>query len=133
MIFSEYLRIFYANNIRGGCTRWAQPTWARQQPQARPGGLWSPHGTPHLPLHTTSSLTSRQNLHCSLSRVLALKPSDFHLFAQSSVSKTVLGDCFWYVTPSFVQLVFVLVVYILNNQLLLVLLQMSLHVEFLEF
>src|SRR3989337_520057 len=58
--FSEYLRIFGANNISGRCTRWAQPTWARQDPQARPGGLWSPRGPPHLSLHPTSSLTSRK-------------------------------------------------------------------------
>ena len=43
-IFSEYLRIFGANNIRGRCTRWAQPTWAREDAQARSGGLWSPCG-----------------------------------------------------------------------------------------
>ena len=32
-------------------------------------------------------------LHCSLSRVLELKPADFDLFSRSSVSETVLGDC----------------------------------------
>ena len=32
-------------------------------------------------------------LHCSLSRVLALKPADFDLFARSSVSETISGDC----------------------------------------
>src|SRR3990170_2689951 len=96
MIFSEYLRISGANNIKGRCPRWAQPTWARQDPQARPGGLWSPRGPPHLSLHPTSSPTSRKNHHCSLSRVLALKPADFDLFARSSVSETVSGDC---VTP----------------------------------
>ena len=34
--------------------------------------------------------------HCSLSlsRVLALKPADFDLFAQSSISETVVGHCF---------------------------------------
>ena len=88
MIFSEYLRIFGANNTRGRCTRWAQPTWAF------PGGLWSPRGPPHLPLHPTSSPTSRKkNPHCSLSRVLELKPVDFDLFARSSVFETISGDC----------------------------------------
>ena len=57
----------------------------------------------------------KENLHCSLSRVLALKPTDFDLFARSSVSKTVSGVVAWYVTPSFVQLVFVLVIYTLNK------------------
>ena len=32
-------------------------------------------------------------LHCSLSRVLALKPTDFVLFARSSVFENVSGDC----------------------------------------
>ena len=92
--FPDYFWISSANNIRGRCTRWAQPTWARQHPQACPGGLWSPRGPPHLSLYTTSSPTSRKkNLHCSLSRVLAHKPADFDLFARSSVSKTVSGDC----------------------------------------
>ena len=30
----------------------------------------------------------------SLSRVLALKPGDFDLFARSSIFETVLGDCY---------------------------------------
>ena len=57
--------------------------------------LWVvvPMWAPHLPLHPTSSLTSRKNLHCSLSRVLELKPADFDLFARSSVFETVPGDC----------------------------------------
>ena len=38
-------------------------------------------------------LPSEKNLHRSLSRVLELKPADFDLFAQSSVSETVSGDC----------------------------------------
>ena len=41
-----------------------------------------------------SSPTSRKNHHCSLSRVLALEPEIFDLFAQSSVSETILGDCY---------------------------------------
>ena len=45
--------------------------------------LFTPHH--HLP--------PEKNLHCSLSRVLALKPADFDLFARSSVSETVSEDC----------------------------------------
>ena len=45
--------------------------------------LFIPHH--HLP--------PEKNHHCSLSYVLALKPADFDLFARSSVSKTVSGDC----------------------------------------
>ena len=36
----------------------------------------------------------KKNLHCSLSRVLELKPADFDLFARSSVSKTISRDCY---------------------------------------
>ena len=34
-----------------------------------------------------------KNLHFSLSHVLELKPADFDLFARSSISETVSGDC----------------------------------------
>ena len=43
--------------------------------------LFSPHH--HLP--------PENNPHCSLSRVLELKPADFDLFARSSVSKLFRG------------------------------------------
>ena len=79
-----------------GTTHLGTPT-----PQARPGGLWSPRGPPHLPLHPTSSLTSRKNPHCSLSRVLELKPADFDLFARSSISETILGIC-WLICDSII-------------------------------
>ena len=46
--------------------------------------LFTPHH--HLP--------PGKILHCYVSRVLALKPADFDLFARSFVSKTVLGDCY---------------------------------------
>ena len=75
-----------------------------------------PHVAPlTYPFTPHHHLPPEKNLHCSLSRVLALKPADFDLFARSSVSETVLGDCSRYVTPPFVQLVFVSMVYILNN------------------
>ena len=115
-IFSEYFWISGANNISGRCTRWAQPTWARQDPQAHPSGLWSPCGPPHLSLDTTSSLTSRKNspllsLPCSCSQTRRFR---------SVCSKLCFQNCFgglllamW--LHHFVQLVFVLVLYILNN------------------
>ena len=68
-LFSKYFWISGANNITGRCTRWAQPTWACQDPQARPGGLWSPRGPPHLLLLPTSLHSPRKNsLSLSLSR-----------------------------------------------------------------
>ena len=51
----------------------------------------------------------------ALSRVLALKPMDFDLFARSSISKLFWRIATWYVTPPLLQLVFALVDYILNN------------------
>ena len=41
----DYLRNIGANKHQRGATRWAQPTWARQAPQAPPGGLWPPRPT----------------------------------------------------------------------------------------
>src|SRR6266516_705211 len=93
MIFFEYLRITSANNIRGRCTRWAQPTWARQDPRRALVGC-CPHAGPltHL-LIPHHHLPPEKNHHCSLSRVLALKPADFDLFARISISETASGDC----------------------------------------
>lgn len=61
----------------------------------------------HLPLEKIR--------HCSLSRVLALKPTVSISLLEAPFSKLFRGIVAWYVTPPFVQLVFVLVVYILNN------------------
>ena len=44
--------------------------------------------------HVTTYLQEKITIALSLSRVLALKPVDFNLFARSSVSDTVLGDCY---------------------------------------
>ena len=118
-IFFEYLRISGANNMRGRCTRWAQPTWARQDPQAHPGGLWSPRGPPHLSLHPTSSPTSRKKSpfpSLSLSLVFLLSiPRILISLLEAPFPKLFRGIVAWYVTPLFVQLVFSLMVYVLNN------------------
>ena len=53
--------------------------------------------------------------HCSLSCVLALKPTVSISLLEALSPKLFRGIVAWYVTPPFVQLVFVLVVYILNN------------------
>ena len=47
--FMEYIRIIGANNYQRGPTRWAQPTWERRGPQARPGGC-ALLGPPPVPL-----------------------------------------------------------------------------------
>ena len=61
--------------------------------------LFIPHH--HLP--------PEKNPHCSLPRVLELKPADFNLLLEAPFPKLFRGIVAWYVTPSFVQLVFVLV------------------------
>jgi hypothetical protein len=61
---------------------------------ARRGGLWSPPGPPHLLFSPLRPLPLEKNHHCSISRVLALEPEIFDLFARSSVFETVLGDCY---------------------------------------
>ena len=43
--FMEYLRNIGANKYQRWATRWAQPTWARQGAQARPGGCCPPRPT----------------------------------------------------------------------------------------
>ena len=67
--------------------------------------LFIPHH--HLPLEKIH--------HCSLSRILALKPTDSISLVEAPFPKLFRGIVAWYVTPPFVQLVFALVVYILNN------------------
>ena len=39
-IFMGYMMDIGANKYQRGATKWAQPTWARQGAQVRPGGLW---------------------------------------------------------------------------------------------
>ena len=79
-----------------------------------PGAPWwvvVPMWAPSL-ISLTNVITYLQKnspfLSLSLSPVLALKPADFDLFARSSISKTILGDCYLVCDSS-------LVVYILNN------------------
>ena len=43
--FIEYLINTGANKYQRGATRWAQPTWVRQEAQARPGGCCPPRPT----------------------------------------------------------------------------------------
>ena len=104
----EYLIIFGTENTSGG------------QPPAHEGGGHAPlprgpHVAPlHLVLHPHTSSSSQKNHHPAQAQVLAHFAAIFDLLAQSSIHKTVLGDCSSYVTPPMVQLVFVLVLYLLQ-------------------
>ena len=51
--------------------------------------MWAPS---LIPLHHIITYLQKNSPLLSLSRVLALKPTDFDLFARSFVSKTVPGD-----------------------------------------
>ena len=51
-------------------------------------------GDIHIPVEIKITIALSLSLSLSLSRVLALKPVDFDLFARSSVSETVLGNCY---------------------------------------
>ena len=59
--FMEYLRNIGANNYQRGPTRWAQPTWARQGAQVRPGGLCPPRPTSGAHLLVYKSFWPRKN------------------------------------------------------------------------
>ena len=60
-IFMEYIRIIGENYYQRGATRWAQPTWARQAPLARPGGSWPPRPTSGAHLLVYKSFWPRKN------------------------------------------------------------------------
>ena len=51
----EYLGIYRVKRGCGRPPRWAQPTWVRLGPQARPGGLCPPRGTPQVLLRPIGS------------------------------------------------------------------------------
>ena len=59
--FIKYMMNIGANNYHRGPTRWAQPTWGRQAPQARPGGLWPPRPTSGAHLLVYKSFLPRKN------------------------------------------------------------------------
>ena len=60
-LHGDFLWNFGANNYQRGPTRWAQPTWAHQGAQARPGGLCSPRPTSGAHLLVYRSFWPRKN------------------------------------------------------------------------
>ena len=61
--------------------------------QGAPSGLVDPVGPHSLIPAAHSLLLPLEKITSSLSRVLALKPVDFDLFARSSISETISRDC----------------------------------------
>ena len=90
-----------------------------------------PHVDPlHLFQHPHTSSSSRKNHPISQTRVLARFSAIFDLLAQSPFTKLLWGIVLRYVTPPMVQLVFVLVLYLLQIFAAKVTLFLSLHVKF---
>ena len=54
--FLEYLGVYREKKGYGRPPRWAQPTWARLGPKARPSGLCPPRGTPQVVLWLNGAL-----------------------------------------------------------------------------
>ena len=82
--------------------------------RALPPYLVGPWWPPPLIPAPTHSFFLPKNHQPSQARVLAHLAAIFDLLAQSSIHKTALGIVLWYVTPPMVQLVFVLVLYLLQ-------------------
>ena len=115
MIFYEYLRISGANNIRGRCTKWAQPTWARRTP-IHALVCCGPHVGPLTYPFTPHHHLPPEKFSIALSPVFLLSNPWISIsLLEAPFLKLFRGIVAWYVTPPFVQLVFVLVVYIFNN------------------
>ena len=93
----------------------ALPPWARPLPRGPMVALL------HLSLHPSSSSVSHKHEKPTQARVPAPVVVIFDLLAQSTSRKTVSGDCCLVCDSSVCPISFVLVVYILNNYLLLVL------------
>ena len=60
-IFMEYLINIGGNKNQRGRTRWAQPTWAFQEAQVRPGGCCPPRPTSGAHLLVYKSFWPRKN------------------------------------------------------------------------
>ena len=93
MIFMEYLRIFGTQNTAGGQAPGHEGGGRAHTPWARPLSCAPMVGPLHLFLHPHTPSSSPKNPHPAQARVLAHFAAIFDLLAQSSIHKTVLGDC----------------------------------------
>ena len=114
IFFLEYFRIFGTENTVGEPTTCPRGWRARPTPWACPLPHWPTVALLHLFLHPHTSSSTRKNYPPAQTRVLAHLAAIFDLLAQSSIHKAALGIVLWYVTPPMVQLVFVLVLYLLQ-------------------
>ena len=87
------------DEVSGCWNKWRGSTWGpRDRGRALGGGrtplsCGSHVGPLHLFQHTCTSSSSRKNHPVAQTRVLAHFAAIFDLFVQSSICKTVLGDC----------------------------------------
>ena len=98
--------------------------------EGMPLTLWAPRGSPPLilaPIH--SFFLQKKSLHCSNSCSCS-SCCHFRCPAQSPFTKLLWGIDLRYVTPPMVQVVFVLVLYLLQILAALVTLFLNLHVKF---
>ena len=87
------MRISSTQDTPGGCTSEPQGWRARPTPWACPLSLWAPRGPPPLILAPTHFFFLQKNPPIAQTRVLAHLAAIFDLLAQSSIHKTVWGDC----------------------------------------
>ena len=116
MIFLEYLRIFGTENTAGGSTTCLRGWRARPTPLGAPpylvGPQWPSFTYPFT--HTLLLPPTNTNNQLKPESKLVLLPFSISLL-KASLTK-LLGEIVpWYVTPPLVQLVFVLVLYSLQN------------------
>ena len=114
MFFLKYLRIFGTENTTGGPDTWprgsgARPTpWVRPLPRGPTVAILHVSFHPHIP-----SSSDKHEYPAQTESKLILLPFSISLL-KAPLTK-LLGEIVpWYVTPSLVQLVFVLVLYSLQ-------------------
>ena len=90
IFFSEFLVQIISE---GGAPGGLKPPGRARTPRRTLVGCGPHVGPLTYPFTPHHHLPPEKIHHCSLSRVLALKPADFDLVARSSVSEPVSGDC----------------------------------------
>ena len=115
MIFLEYFWIFSTNNIRGGAPGGHTPPGRASIPRRALEGC-GPHVGPSLIslAHVITYLQKKTTIALSFMFLLSNLWISISLL-EAPFPKLFWGIATWYVAPSLLQLVFALVLYILNN------------------
>ena len=112
--FLEYLRIFGTENLAGGASTWPRGYRAHPPPGRAPclvDPTWVPstYSSHHTLLIPPKKITSQLKPEF----LLILLPFSISLL-KAPLTKLLWGIVLWYVTPPMVQLVFVVVLYLLQ-------------------